>query len=105
MSRRHRSLDARRWALVRRLVFDRDGWRCRACNRAGRLEVHHRVALEDGGEPYALGNLCALCRPCHFAATAAAQAEKLPAEVRAWREWIYTRSVTEVDRLRDVTQR
>ena len=52
------------------------------------MEVHHRVALQDGGEPYVLDNLRVLCRRCHFDATAQAQAAKLPAEVRAWREFL-----------------
>ena len=28
-------------------------------------EVHHRVALEDGGKPYSPSNLLSLCKPCH----------------------------------------
>jgi 5-methylcytosine-specific restriction enzyme A len=28
-------------------------------------EVHHRVAMEDGGEKYALENLVSACKPCH----------------------------------------
>ena len=32
---------------------------------AGRLEVHHRVRLEDGGEPYDLDNVMVLTRGEH----------------------------------------
>jgi 5-methylcytosine-specific restriction protein A len=28
-------------------------------------EVHHRVAMEDGGAEYALENLVSTCKPCH----------------------------------------
>ena len=56
-----------RWKRVRRQALDRDGWRCRHCGRAGRLEVDHVVPIHKGGAAYDLGNLQALCRPCHFA--------------------------------------
>ena len=35
MSARHWQLDARRWAAVRRAVFERDGYHCAACGGAG----------------------------------------------------------------------
>ena len=53
MSRRHTHLNARRWEAVRRTVFERDGWRCRKCGRAGRLEVDHVVPLKRGGDRWA----------------------------------------------------
>ena len=90
MSRHHHSLNPRQWALVRRLVFDRDGWRC-SCGRAGRLECHHKKALADGGAAYELSNLETKCRRCHFAATADALAEQQPAEVREWRSFMKER--------------
>ncbi len=36
-------------------------------NPAKTLDVHHRIALRDGGAPYDPDNLEALCRPCHRA--------------------------------------
>ena len=66
MSRPHDALNRRRWERVRRQVLDRDGWRCRECGRAGRLEVHHRVELRHGGAPYDAMNLETLCRFCHI---------------------------------------
>jgi len=57
MSRQHERLNRRRWSLERRRVLDRDGWRCRQCGRAGKLEVDHRIPLEDGGAPYDPQNL------------------------------------------------
>ena len=69
-SRLHRAINPRRWAAVRRAVFQRDGYRCRACGRAGRLECDHIRPLRKGGDPYALANCQALCRDCHKAKSA-----------------------------------
>ena len=55
-----------RWHRARLATLERAGWRCEACGKAGRLEVHHRRAITDGGAPFDLGNLEAVCRPCHF---------------------------------------
>ena len=63
--------------------MERDGWRCSKCGKAGRLEVHHRVHLRDGGEPFALENLVTRCRPCHFGE----HASQDPATV-AWRSLV-----------------
>ena len=84
MSRRHRQLDQRRWALVRRAVFERDGHRCVLCGRAGRLEGHHIEALENGGAPYDLGNVETRCRSCHIAA----HRRPLTAAEQAWRDLV-----------------
>ena len=56
----------RQWRKVRLLALDRDAWTCTKCGKAGRLEVDHRVPLEDGGALYDLDNLQTLCRGCHF---------------------------------------
>lgn len=68
MSRHHRKLDPRRWAAARRACFDRDGWRCRECGRAGRLEAHHEPPLreDDDRDPYDLAGLVTMCRGCHI---------------------------------------
>ena len=65
-SRFHSSLNRRRWTRTRRAAFERDGWRCTECGKAGRLEAHHTVALHKGGAPYNLDNLETLCRSCHI---------------------------------------
>ena len=90
MSRRHRTLNGRRWAVVRRRILDRDGWRCRECGRAGRLEVDHVEALEDGGDPWVPDNLQTLCRRCHIAKTAAENRARhhVAPEVEAGRELV-----------------
>lgn len=69
-SRHYAKLDRKRWALLRLRIFQRDGWRCRMCGRAGRLECDHVVPLRDGGEVYSMDNLQTLCRGCHVDKTA-----------------------------------
>ena len=66
MSRNHVRLDPKRWAKVRRQVFDRDGWRCTECGKAGRLEAHHAPPLQEGADPYDLAGIVTLCRGCHI---------------------------------------
>ena len=57
----------REYERLRIHVLERDGYRCRDCGRAGRLEVHHVKALHLGGtnDP---ANLLALCLQCHVKA-------------------------------------
>ena len=69
MSRNHFPLNACRWAAARRAVFERDGWRCVRCGRAGRLECDHVTPLDRGGDPWDQANLQTLCRACHIAKT------------------------------------
>ncbi len=86
MSRHHLTLNRRRWAIVRRAALHRDAWRCQQCGRAGRLEVDHVRALEDGGDPWAPDNLQALCRRCHIRKTTVENRARRPVlpEVEAW---------------------
>lgn len=68
-SRHHAALDRRRWQWTRLKAFERDGWRCTACGRAGRLEAHHEPPMDDpayGGDPYDLAGIMTLCRSCHI---------------------------------------
>ena len=67
MSRHHRvKLSGRRWRAVKRQAHERDGWRCTFCGKAGALEAHHIIAIENGGEPYDLDNIASACRGCHI---------------------------------------
>ena len=66
MSRAHRKLNPRRWARVRRQAFERDGFRCRACGRPGRLEAHHEPPLRHDADPYDLDGILSYCRACHI---------------------------------------
>ena len=87
MSRNHLRLHARRWAMVRRRVFHRDGYRCRQCGKAGRLECDHIVPLhvEPGQDPYDVDGLQSLCRSCHIEKTAT---ENMMPERREWRDFV-----------------
>ena len=67
MSRHHAGMSSRRWEATRRAAFERDGWKCRLCDKAGRLEAHHRLALNKGGKQFDLANILTLCRSCHIA--------------------------------------
>ena len=87
MSRYHNTLN-RRWAVSRRAAFDRDGWRCQRCGRAGRLEVDHIIPLATGGAPYDLANLQTLCRACHIRKTREDAEGPVPENVRCWRDLV-----------------
>ena len=54
------------WKRRRLRILDRDGWRCVLCGAASRLEVDHKIPLQDGGLEKD-SNLRALCRSCHIA--------------------------------------
>lgn len=69
---------------MRRKVLERDGWRCRECGRAGRLEVDHLVPLAAGGAEFDPANLRALCRSCHIAKTAGENERPRSLERRRW---------------------
>ena len=86
-SRHYAALDRKRWALLRLRVFTRDGWRCRRCGRAGRLEVDHIIPLHRGGDPYDPANLQTLCRGCHVEKTAGENTRFDPERDR-WRKLV-----------------
>ena len=81
----------RRWARVRLLVLDRDGWKCSRCGISARLEVDHIKPLEHDGAVYDLGNLQALCRSCHIDKTRRQNTGRGPSpEVEAWKRYLTT---------------
>ena len=75
-----------RWKRLRRKILDRDGWRCRKCGKAGRLEVDHIVPVRDGGidDPANLRILCGGPGGCH----AARHRRKRTATEDAWDEYL-----------------
>ena len=77
----------RQWAKVRRLVLDRDSWRCVLCGKYGRMEVDHRVPLDIAPDRmYDVDNLQSLCSDCHFLKSQEERRGKpTPPEVLAWR--------------------
>ena len=86
-SRHFAKLDRKRWALLRLRIFERDGWRCVRCNKAGRLECDHIKPMDAGGDPYEPSNLQSLCRECHLAKTGAERSPPDP-EREAWQELV-----------------
>ena len=88
MSRHHRKLEHRRFAHLRRRALERDGYRCRACGRAGRLEADHVVPLDKGGAPYDPENLQALCRGCHIQKTRGENKRPVTPEQAAWNDLV-----------------
>ena len=66
MSRNHIAMHPVLWARARKAALARAGYRSEVSGLCGRLEVHHRVRLEDGGAPYALDNLMVLTRAEHI---------------------------------------
>ena len=79
----------KRWAAVRLAVFERDGYRCRACGRAGRLECDHKVPLWQGGPEWEMSNLQSLCRTDHLRKTSRERRERdgVDPEVERWRRF------------------
>ena len=90
MSKHHIVLHYKRWQDVRRQVFQRDGWRCVECGRAGRLECDHITPLqrEPGQDPFDVNGLQTLCRKCHIEKTRHENRRELtPAEAK-WRDLV-----------------
>jgi 5-methylcytosine-specific restriction endonuclease McrA len=64
-SRERRTRGTAKWKAARAAARQRDGQRCTGCGTDKGLQVHHRVALKDGGAKYELANLETLCSDCH----------------------------------------
>jgi len=77
-----------RWKRLRRVIFDRDNWRCQSCGKAGRLECDHVIPVHKGGDFWDMGNLQALCRGCHIRKSASENARRVrPLIPKYRREW------------------
>lgn len=84
MSRNHDRLSGWTWERVRRIVLDRDDWRCVECQHPGDLEVDHIVPMESGGAALDVNNLQVLCSGCHVLKTA--REAGVDPERLAWRQ-------------------
>ncbi len=56
--------DSRRWRILRRHVLVNNPI-CQMCDNALATDVDHIVPIEQGGDPWALSNLQALCARDH----------------------------------------
>lgn len=76
------------WRRLRRQAFERDCYRCRTCNKAGRLEADHVIPVHKDGAFWDMGNLQALCRGCHIRKSAGENSRRKRAEMpehqKAW---------------------
>ena len=54
----------KRWRMLRRAKLGRSPV-CERCGVRLATDVHHRVDLRDGGDPWDVEGLEALCRACH----------------------------------------
>jgi 5-methylcytosine-specific restriction endonuclease McrA len=64
-SRERRTRGTAKWKKARTLARQRDRNRCVHCGSDKNLQVHHRVALKNGGAKYDLANLETVCSGCH----------------------------------------
>lgn len=57
---------SQKWADARKALFERFPV-CQSCGENRSTDAHHIVHLRDGGAPFDLDNLKALCASCHRA--------------------------------------
>ena len=70
----------KRWARLRLRILHRDGFRCKICGKAGRLECDHKKPVFKGGSFWDPANLQALCRDCHIKKTKSENQKRFAAE-------------------------
>jgi 5-methylcytosine-specific restriction enzyme A len=56
---------SKKWLMTRKKVLAENPL-CEDCGQRLAEEVDHRIPLSQGGDPYAIDGLSALCRPCHW---------------------------------------
>lgn len=54
------------WIHTARQARRRAKWQCEWCGARGRLEVHHKKPVLEGGAWFDMENLVCLCRTCHI---------------------------------------
>jgi 5-methylcytosine-specific restriction endonuclease McrA len=53
------------WKEARLVALKRDGFKCVSCGERSCLDVHHVLAVKDGGQDEP-NNLVTLCKSCHI---------------------------------------
>ena len=65
----HREVyNTRYWINLRRDYLRNHKYKCEQCNKRRKskgLILHHKIPLNQGGNPFSLDNLKLLCRKCH----------------------------------------
>lgn len=76
-----------RWKTMRMAILERDGFKCRSCGCAGRLEVDHVKPVRTHPDlSFDPANLQALCPSCHTRKTRLECGhEPLPETRQDWR--------------------
>ena len=59
-------IQRKKWRAFRLTILDERGWRCARCGKAGRLDLHHKKPLHEGGAVFEKENVEILCRSCHI---------------------------------------
>lgn len=67
-SRNAKVYGTKRWRLLRRKKLKATPI-CERCDHVLATDVHHRQAIQDGGDPWSMTNLEALCHSCHSQVT------------------------------------
>ena len=87
MSVKHHAYNQRRWRVIRRRVFECDGYKCRNCGKRGsRFECHHEPPEKADTDPYNPAHILTYCRTCHIER----HRTRKPAntEVQAWLDFM-----------------
>jgi 5-methylcytosine-specific restriction enzyme A len=72
---RNRMYASKQWAIFRRRKLSLNPI-CELCDQALATEVHHKVAMGDGGAPYSFANAISTCKPCHSRETRREQLDR-----------------------------
>ena len=76
------------WGVFRRKVLERDGYRCRECGKAGKLEVHHvKPVYTHPDLELNPSNCISLCVDCHKEVTRREFTAEIPGRA-AWRLFV-----------------
>jgi len=73
---RKRIYDSARWRALRQVILSKYDDVCAQCGALA-SDIHHKVSLADGGDPWDEDNLEALCKRCHSKETARERKRRL----------------------------
>jgi HNH endonuclease len=72
-----------KWKRVRKIALRRDHSTCTRCGQPA-ADVDHKIELIDGGEPFELDNLQALCAACHDAKSSESRYRRALRATSSW---------------------
>jgi 5-methylcytosine-specific restriction endonuclease McrA len=61
---KRKKLYTENWDVIRKRVYQRDGWRCVMCGKKGKLHAHHIVPVAISKDN-SMSNLVSVCEVCH----------------------------------------